>query len=234
MTWTRYVHNPGLHFVSCFRFDHNVNNRLQQLDSNSHNISTLQNCIMTTTAEIRQLILRFMDSQGHSRATAAEASRLYRCSVRSVWSLVKLRKEIGFCGKGYCEDRIIRKVRSWFYSTFRTSSEAPSLQRLDRHSYCSVGGASHEAQISAYYVYKWDGGYSVSERLRSFYTDPNLACSQQPWHHAEGSWGPCEGAERREAPRISSFNIYLYSRAKILCWRKVQFISLVSSSIDMT
>ena len=32
---------------------------------------------MTTTAEIRQLILTFIDSQGHTRATVAEASRLY-------------------------------------------------------------------------------------------------------------------------------------------------------------
>ena len=187
---------------------------------------------MTTTAEIRQLILTFIDSQGHTRATVAEASRLYSCSERTVWSLIRLRKETGFCGKGYCEDKIFRKFRSWLYLTFRTCSEAPSLQRLDRHSYCPVGGASHAAQNSAYHVYKWDGGLFVPERLRSIYTYPNLASPQQPWYHAKGFWGPCEGAERRETPRISSYNIYLYSRAKILCWWKVHFISLFNFSID--
>ena len=100
----------SLHF--CFRFDHNVNNRSQQLNSKNHNITALHNCMMTTAAEIRQLILTFMDSQGHTRATAAEASRLYGCSEKTVWSLIRLRKKTGLCGKADCEDKIFQKVRS--------------------------------------------------------------------------------------------------------------------------
>ena len=48
---------------------------------------------MTIKEPVRKLILKYMYSRGHSRSNAVEASSLFGCSVRSIWSIIRLRLE---------------------------------------------------------------------------------------------------------------------------------------------
>ena len=48
---------------------------------------------MTTCRQVRILILNYMDSHGHHVMHAMEASALYGCSVRTIWKLIRRRKE---------------------------------------------------------------------------------------------------------------------------------------------
>lgn len=53
---------------------------------------------MTVSESVRNLILNFMDLRGHSRSNAVEASSIFSCSVKSIWTIIRLRKETGTSG----------------------------------------------------------------------------------------------------------------------------------------
>ena len=53
---------------------------------------------MTIKEPVRKFILKFMDSRCHSRSNAVEASSHFGCSVRSIWSIIRLRIETGTSG----------------------------------------------------------------------------------------------------------------------------------------
>ena len=57
----------------------------------SYNQPAGTSSVMTLTIRVRELILDYMDSRGHSRRNAAETSLLYGCSVRTIWRLIRLR-----------------------------------------------------------------------------------------------------------------------------------------------
>ena len=111
---------------------------------------------MALTVRVRELILDYMDSRGHNRRNAAEASLLYGCSVRTIWRLILLRLETGSLGDIHLNSTVVN------YLEFKGIHVFTDLRQRGRGSKSWVGIPTIELELL----------------LQELQTDPTLYLSE--------------------------------------------------------